>query len=389
MVTRRGSRLPPFLLGTSLLLNGVFLATYLARQHGAQPSELVQRMADAPSAAGRILQKEEGTTQLADMYTAPLHLVKNLIDKALTGAGYGAKRSTPRAKTVTKRQLAGPLADADAASLNTEVTDHKVVDSTGAFFDPSIKGFVNPLLLPHLAEMNALQAKVLTHKRLELQRADSQIAAPTSGGKMVAKEEPVLTGLFQWGSVNPVNHVMRLDCADTVMDASSNGARMSRLWGSRHTKSELVDACGPGDECRDSCAYEICNKHASYTVECPPGCAARAGPVFGGGSAGNPFLDASSVCGAALAQGISRNDAPTLLTLKIVEPVQKYHGSVQPVSKRYSGDALQALKLLGDVEGAAVRTTLDFEWYEWERAADPTEVQKLSGPRFTCCKGEV
>jgi hypothetical protein len=29
-----------------------------------------------------------GKTQLADMYTAPLHLMKSLIDNALQGAGF-------------------------------------------------------------------------------------------------------------------------------------------------------------------------------------------------------------------------------------------------------------------------------------------------------------
>lgn len=327
------------------------------------------RRVGAPSTANGAVGaslKKDGTTQLADMYTAPLHLMKSLIDNALKGAGYGAHKN--KAKMVAKRQKSEPAADPNAVSMNKEVTDHKVVDSTGAFFDPSIKAFVNPLLLPHLTEMNDLQAKVFASKLSALKGADRQIANPTSSGKPVSPREPADEALFQWGSVNPVNNVMRLDCTDSVMDASSNGAPKNRLWGSHFSKSDMVDACGPGDECRDACAYQMCNEGQQYTVECPPGCAARAGPVFGGGTAANPFLDASSVCGAAVAQGIARNDAPTILTLKIVQPVRKYRGDTLQLPARYGSDAMQALRQLGDVESTAVRTTLDFEWEEWERS---------------------
>jgi len=60
---------------------------------------------------------KRGTTQLADMYTAPLHLMKNLIDNALKGAGYGAEPKKT-ANMVAKLQVSGPLADANTASLN-------------------------------------------------------------------------------------------------------------------------------------------------------------------------------------------------------------------------------------------------------------------------------
>ena len=189
----------------------------------------------------------------------------------------------------------------------------------------------------------------------------------------------------------------------------------------------------------------------AYTVECPPGCAARSGPVFGAGTLDNPFMDASSICGAALAQarifncprvsfvcvcvcvcvcvhacihtymcvcenvrmyiaythtsltctgvpqGIARDDAPTILTLKVVAPVREYKGVTQPPSPLYQGSALSALKALESKEEARsggggseahITQTLDFEWHEWERAQDPTEAQKLRGPRFRCCKGE-
>jgi hypothetical protein len=383
---RPGARPAVIALGASLVLNAIFLATYLSRQGGISqppaPAELLgggagagsgSRLVGAPSTAGGkagATLSKEGTTQLADMYTAPLHLMKSLIDNALKGAGYGAHKPV-KAKLVAKRQKSEPAADPNSVSMNAEVAAHKVVDSTGAFFDPSLKAFVNPLLLPHLAEMNELQTKVFASKLSALKAADRQIANPTSAGKPVPLREPAddSVGLFQWGSVNPVNHVMRLDCTDSVMDASSNGAPKNRLWGSHFSKADMVDACGPGDECRDSCAYQMCNEGAQYTVECPPGCAARAGPVFGGGTAANPFLDASSVCGAAVAQGIARNDAPTILTLKIVNPVRSYRGETRGASAaaRFSREALQALEQLGDDDGAAVRTTLDFEWREWER----------------------
>ena len=203
-------------LGASLLLNAAFLASFLAARRPAVPvpAELVERRAaaGAPSAAGATL---EGTTQLADMYTAPLHLMKSLIDNALQGAGFRGKAKAGPAKMAPKRQKTQLSADPSKASLNREVTDHKVVESTGAFFDPSIKAFVNPLLLPHLAEMNELQVKVSAHKFAALKSADRQIAQPTSGGKPAAPREPAGDALFQWGTVNPVNNIMRLDCTDS------------------------------------------------------------------------------------------------------------------------------------------------------------------------------
>jgi hypothetical protein len=338
-------------LGASLLLNAAFLASFLARGPALPvPVELAELrdVAGAPSSAAGATLGHAGTTQLADMYTAPLHLMKSLIDNALQGAGFTGKKAKAKMEKFLhpRRQRTQLSADSSTASKNKELTEHKVVESTGAFFDPSIKAFVNPLLLPHLAEMNELQVKVSAHKLAALKSADQQIAQPTSGGMPVAPREPSLNALFQWGTVNPVNAVMRLDCTDSVMDASSNGARMNRLWGTQYTQGDFVDACGPGDDCRDPCAYQMCNEHHSYTVECPPGCAARAGPVFGAGTSDNPFLDASSVCGAALAQGIARDDAPTLVTLKIIAPVRAYKGVTLPSSPLYQGSALAALRLL-------------------------------------------
>ena len=354
----RWSRGTAVALGASLLLNAAFLASFLAARRPALlvPAELVERRAaaaGAPSVAGATLARG-GTTQLADMYTAPLHLMKSLIDNALQGAGFGGKGKVGQAKkTALKRQKTQLSADPSKASMNHEVTEHKVVESTGAFFDPSIKAFVNPLLLPHLAEMNELQVKVGAHKLAALKSADRQIAQPTSGGKPAAPREPADHALFQWGTVNPVNNVMRLDCTDsgtarampallpaalsamrpiavhvslpppppwnccsrptpahahaqahahahahtrahkntqtnththtftrtyerthtahaipTVMDASSNGAPMSRLWGSHLTHADMVDACGPGDECRDPCAYQMCNQVLLCTCAC-------------------------------------------------------------------------------------------------------------------------
>ena len=211
-------------LGASVILNAVFLACYLSRH--PSPSELLGKPGAAAPAAGVLLAQSgsEGTTKLADMYTAPLHLMKSLIDNALQGAGY-----TKPKQPVDTRMKSVPLADSKAASMNNDLTEHRVVQSTGAFYDPSIKAFINPLLLPDLKEMNELQAKVFAHKLYMLKSADKQIANPTSGGKPHPLKVPESKGLFQWGTVNPVNNVIRLDCTDSVMDASSNGAVLNYL----------------------------------------------------------------------------------------------------------------------------------------------------------------
>ena len=41
---------------------------------------------------------------------------------------------------------------------------------------------------------------------------------------------------------------------------------------------------------RDPCAYQPCNVGETFVVECPPGCAVRAGMVIGGGTVDNPFM---------------------------------------------------------------------------------------------------
>ena len=63
-----------------------------------------------------------------------------------------------------------------------------------------------------------------------------------------------------------------------------------------------------------------------YTVECPIGCASQqlGGAVYGGGTTNNPFMDLSSVCRAALAAGVSRNEETSIVAFKIVAPTALY-----------------------------------------------------------------
>jgi hypothetical protein len=395
MVRGTSSRVAVVALGASLIINAVFLASFLARDPAAPASELLlarsgepdgetSRLMGAPStAAGHA---SGTTTQLADMYTAPLHLMKGLIDNALKGVNFDGK---PLERV--KRQKTEPAADPAKASMNTELNDNKVLHSTGAFFDQTLKAFVNPLLLPDLAQMNTLQSRVFAHKLAVLKAADPQIAHPTSGGKPVSLNDASNQAIYQWGTENPVNKVMRLDCTDSVMDSSANGAPLNRLWGSQHADDHAgaVDACGPGDACKDPCAYSICNKGHKYTVECPPGCAARTGPVFGGGTLSNPFMDASSVCGAALAAGLARNDAPSILTLTIVEPVASYTGTTFPppahgVAPAHGASAAHVQGLAAREEPGS-RTTLDYTWHDRARAQE-TEVWSLCSAAFACMR---
>ena len=119
-------------LGASLLLNAAFLASFLAARGPALPVpvELAEQrgLAGAPSAAGATL-SHAGTTQLADMYTAPLHLMKSLIDNALQGAGFTGKKAKAKMEKFLhpRRQRTQLSADSSTASKNKELTEHKVV----------------------------------------------------------------------------------------------------------------------------------------------------------------------------------------------------------------------------------------------------------------------
>ncbi len=207
-------------LGVSVILNSVFLACYLSRH--PSPSELLGK----PGVVVVLLAQSgsEGTTKLADMYTVSLYLMKSLIDTTLQETGY-----TKSKQPVDKRMKSVPLADSNATSMTNELTEHRVVQSTDALYDPSIKAFINPFLLADLKEMNELQAKVFANKLYMLKSKETQIANPTSGGKPHPLKVPESKGLFQWGTVNPVSNVIRLDCTDSVVDVSSNAAVLNYL----------------------------------------------------------------------------------------------------------------------------------------------------------------
>ncbi len=108
-------------LGASVILDVVFLACYLSGH--PSPSDLLGK----PGAAVVLLAQSgsEGTTKLTDMYTAPLHLMKILIDTVFQGAGY-----TKSTQSVDKRMKSVPLADSNATSMTNELTEHRVVQST-------------------------------------------------------------------------------------------------------------------------------------------------------------------------------------------------------------------------------------------------------------------
>uniref|UniRef100_A0A7S4JFE5 Uncharacterized protein n=1 Tax=Guillardia theta TaxID=55529 RepID=A0A7S4JFE5_GUITH len=259
-----------------------------------------------------------------------------------------------------------PLADASKASHNLQLLSHPVDSELNAFFDPSLDAFVNPMLLKDLKIMNALQQELTARKEKMLLAADRQFSNPTSEGVKILASRNEKGATFQWGTRNPLTGVMRLDCSDSLMDAGSNGARPDRLWSKNRPLTGYPDPCGPGDPCRDPCAYQPCNVGETFVVECPPGCAVRAGMVIGGGTVDNPFMDASSICSAALTAGVGREDGSSLITLRVVPAVREYAG------------------VRG---GARSVTSIDYVWRNWSLADDPQVQEKFESPEFACCEG--
>ena len=274
----------PLALVCSLVANALLLAFYSADDSAQGVALQSRREGVAPPA------RETQLTFLPNNY----RFMENTIKRFLY---------SPAAKV---------LPPAPSSSRNQQLHDSPVDSRSGAFFDPSLQAFVNPALLTNLRSMNKLQGSVNARKWEALREADPQLSSPTTAGGKRVDPAPLVglrSGLFQWGTKNPVTGTPRVDCADSVADASSNGADARRFLG--HVK----------------CAQEPCNAGTVFTVECPPGCARRGGEILGGGTRKNPFMDLSSICKAAIVSGLAgHGDAPSLVSFEVVEPASSYAG---------------------------------------------------------------
>ena len=142
---------------------------------------------------------------------------------------------------------------------NPNVGPQRVVDSRGAFFDPSLGALVDASILSTRASSRAQYAQLLEaeHKAAAAFLPQLGTLTTTDQGHVVVVNEneaqQLAHGIFSWGYENPDTGDIRLDCTDTLANAGSNGGAMNRFWGGK-TK---VDACGPRDKCEDDCAYKV------------------------------------------------------------------------------------------------------------------------------------
>ncbi|KAJ1477571.1 hypothetical protein T484DRAFT_1820844, partial [Baffinella frigidus] len=306
----------PVALICSVVVNALLLSVYFSADESTTAALLGKQDGVGPPA------REDKLMFLPDKY----HFVENSIKRILYSP---AAKVLPAAPSITR---------------NTQLHDAPVDVRSGAFFDPSLRAFVNPALLSDLHDMNKLQGSVNARNppplraadsqlaspppgagkervtpptNSALRAADSQLASPTSGaGKERVDPAPLIalrSALFQWGAKNPVTGTPRVDCSDSLADASTNGAAADRFL-------------SPSD-CASAAGGAACGVGRTFTVECPPGCVRRGGEVFGAGTRSNPFMDLSSICKAALVSGLAGgNSSPSLVTFEVVAPAASYTG---------------------------------------------------------------
>lgn len=115
-----------------------------------------------------------------------------------------------------------------------------------------------------------------------------------------------------------------------------------------------------------------------YTVECPTYCVLAEPGVYGCGK--GPYMDASSICKAAIGAGVAGNKEISTFTFQIEEPLPTYD-SCEVYGKKYisaipPGDSAE--------RNNKIRITgYNWHWYHWGKAEVPRKIAKYCGAGWT------
>ena len=216
---------------------------------------------------------------------------------------------------------------------------------------------------------------------------------------------------LKWRNTSRASNIHIVSCGDTVANGDSS--------------------CPVGEA---GCAGKMTRFHGrigdTYTIQCPANCGAEdLTPVYGPGSGDTAaacdadstaatFMDHSSICRAAIAKGVLTGLVPSLVVIRLVEPLASYPSC--PAMPRSTGDPPLCGKYrefgyskCSDFEGCASATTCgcipsncncgDFDciygkrirplqlidttplsWPEWSRADDETNKANF-GAVSACC----
>ena len=146
----------------------------------------------------------------------------------------------------------------------------------------------------------------------------------------------------EWGLYNPENGIMRVDCGDTVANGGggTDPNLQDRFWGSVGTR---------------------------YTVQCPEMCGKFSKATVWGCST---FMDASSICKAALIEGKIGYDSGGYVAFEIVEPEPIYGGCAKNAVSEVPVPTHREVKRL-------TFTSMRYEWYTWTRAEREDAIQRF------------
>ena len=138
------------------------------------------------------------------------------------------------------------------------------------YFSAGLKAEVDSSLLQGLSQANRLQEDRLIKREQALLAQDPTLGKPTtSAGNIRLSTQQPAHQLYQphaeWGFVNPDSGMQRLTCADSIADASGNGAPKGRFWGQgggAQVKEADGECAGKACNVGEVCVATFCNLQA-------------------------------------------------------------------------------------------------------------------------------